>query len=113
MKKLTTKEAVKHFSTRLSLVKDNVKQKEPLKKNQYFCLMVTSTTGETWYYEKNYPNAVLNSILEHDCIDIGLERTGKEIYLSKDFNRRREPFRGRTLIVETDITDIKDHFCIL
>lgn len=116
MKTLTSKKAVTHSSKgKLELVKNDVTGKtngrcDLLPLDQYYCQMVTSSTENMAYYRKHYGNATHNIL--QGCIDVGLERTGDRIYLSKNYQRRNA--RGRLLLVRVvDHKNVKSDFCIL
>ena len=73
------------------------RRKTTLGENEYYALMVTDPFGET------NPHVQGVDVFTHQYL-VGIERpSGKKgCYISKDFNKRRNGYRGTTFVVKTD-----------
>lgn len=63
-----------------------------LGKDEYFALMVTDIENKGKRPRSDY--------VDFEKGYIGFERTGNKIYVSKDFNKRNDLYRGKTVIVK-------------
>ena len=76
----------------------NGKGTDKLAKNEYYALMVTD------HYNKH--KRPKSDYLDYDKDWIGLERTSAgSIYISKDYNKRKDLYRGVVVIVKVSKKD--------
>ena len=85
------------YNENITLVTYAASGSEILQDNEYYALMVQDQKNKSirnrsdyWDFENGY---------------VGLERSGSEIYISKDFDKRYNPERGLTFICEVKNTD--------
>lgn len=109
--KTTTYKKVTEENGMMQFVKLAVKP-ETLSENQFYALMVEDDN----YPRNNSPHVKGIEAYYHRAL-VGIEKTTRKnenegVYISKEFNKRKNLLRGSTIIVEVAPTDM-DKFCVI
>ena len=85
------------YNDNITLVTYAASGSEILQDNEFYALMVEDR------HHKNIRDR--SDYWDYDSGYIGLERSGSEVYISKDFDKRYNPERGLTFICEVKNPD--------
>ena len=75
-------------------------KERPLKKDEYYAVMVEDIKGRRTEYNHGRINPDTRTFFDEPKGWLGLERTGEKIYISKKLKNRHSLHRGPTVIVK-------------